>query len=137
MAVIYTMMFIVFLLVIIGFILFCKFLPDVQNPFKKQMKGKKDVSLNVVEAPPRRIVVPPVEKKTLKDAWNVISQEAKKEIPQMEVEVARPLKPMPVQKPINPLEPKPVKPAKKKLSKAELEKRKIDTRPGKWKNTQY
>jgi hypothetical protein len=137
-AVIYSTIFIVCVLVIIGFILLCRFLPDVQNPFKKQMKvkkrnGSRDISLNVVEAP--RPPMPPVEKKTLKDAWNVISQEAKKELPTMKVEIARPLQPMPIQEKIaRPLQPMPIqeKPKpKRKLTSEELEKRKIDTRPGK------
>lgn len=131
MAVIYSSIFVTCVLIIIGFIALCKFLPDVKNPFTIKKEKKKE------EAPPRRIVIPPIEKKSLKDAWNVISQEAKKELPKVEVVVARPLQPMPVkQKPINPLQ-EPVKPKKKKLTADELAKRKIDTRPGKWKNTQY
>jgi hypothetical protein len=131
MALIYCMVFAACVLVIIGFILLCKFLPDVQNPFKKLPK-QKDVSLNVVKAPQAKRPQPkPVEKSTLKDAWNTISQEAKKEIPTMKVEIPPLRQGPPVQTPFQQLPPEPKKkPLKRRLSPAELAKRKIDTRPG-------
>lgn len=125
-AIIYSAIFVTCVLTIIGFILLCKFLPDVQSPFKKT-PSKGNIPLNVVE-PPRRVVVPkPVEKKTLKDAWNVISQEAKKELPTIKVKA-----PVPVPVVAKPLQPMPIvqKPTKRKLTAGELARRKISTKPG-------
>lgn len=92
---------------------------DIKNPFAKTPKAKK---VPIVETP--RPVQQPVAKKSLKDAWNVISQEAKKELPKTEVTVtvAKPLQPMPVTA---------TKTTRRKLTPDELAKRKISTKPGK------